>query len=574
MAGRSYIILREDGLAIHTKPIARDEAEWLLKEAYYDVKDRAARIRYLSEYGKVLDVVEGTERLGRLKQARIDERDVGLFFNFTGIYESPEEFKTALDRLLGSLGIGIFGIEGLQPEVRRALDEFVSEVKEFLRRPARPRPPEDRLVRYLEASKPLLKRNGELRKGVPRPEWYSYKVPSVELGIAIGVSVYKDEIWLWEQCDHTEAIVIKRGAGANDVVAAITNDDTLAKFAKLYIARFGQIVDENEDKLRSLGYGDVVDIVRAIRAALAPPSAETASAKEEEAEEEEERINYIVFRDDGLIIHAKPITWHEADWLFNNAYNGIDDRDLRIKYLSEWGNVLDAEDFAVVMDRLKQIDADLYYDIHYSLPLISASADDFNARLNRVLRRKNLPPEVRQALEDVANKVNEFLQRPVEPISLDALPARYMETPYGHLQYSGGKEHTVPEAEWFAFMEPECKDSCVGERGVSIFKDAVWLWKQEFLGTRSQVVVVRRDVTKDEAVEAILNDSVALGFLKENVEVFKKIIDENEDKLRSLGYGDVVDKVKELIAVAAAQQLPKQAEKKRSYEDESRLLPA
>ena len=264
-----YVIFRDDGFVVHTKPITRDEARWLYEHAYSAwFVGRAARARYLAEWGNVLDVGEYVQRLERL----------GVGLPGIGIYSGPSWLMEQLGLLLGR--------GDLQPGARQAVEELVAEIRDFLQRPVEPK----RVaapVRYYE----MPRRHVELAYGPygvtarevrPRPEWLAYVA---DLVFDYGVSVFGDSFWVWAQSDKTYAVVVRRGAADKDVVAAIANDAAVQGFLWWFLSdfsgRFRQLISELENEMKERGYGDVV---RKVKVILATYELLTAGRKEEEGE--------------------------------------------------------------------------------------------------------------------------------------------------------------------------------------------------------------------------------------------------------------------------------------------------
>ena len=255
--------------------------------------------------------------------------------------------------------------------------------------------------------------------------------------------------------------------------------------------------------------------------------------------------SYIILRHDGLLIRTKPVTENEAWWLRLRAYLSVEDRKARARYLSEWGNTLDVRDY---MERLKQLQGD---HIVTALADVSGkfgiyeSLDDFEKRVSGLLGERELRPEARQVLEEFASNVAEFLKKPVSPGLLEPLPLRYLEMPRLHLTLRpDGKEGTDPEAEWFAYTQEKDWPKYHEARGISVFSDSLWLWRQhENVGMRMTfAIVVRRDVADGDVLSAAVWDDAVLWFMSWNAEYFKEIVRKNEERLRSTGYEDVVNK--------------------------------
>ena len=271
----------------------------------------------------------------------------------------------------------------------------------------------------------------------------------------------------------------------------------------------------------------------------------------------EEKRSYVIIRHDGLLIHTVPVTEDEAWWLRLHAYLSVENREARVRYLSEWGNVLDVREY---MERLKQLQENrvviaLVADIHGIISMLGIyeSPEGFKERASRLLGLKNLRPEARQVLEEFISKVAEFLKEPVRPRPLGPLPLRYLEMPRLHLTLGpDGRERTDPEAEWFAYTPEEQWPTYHDAHGISVFKDSLWLWRQRENAARGMTlaIVVRRDVSDGDVVEALAKDDAVPGVLSWNAEYFRDFIYKYEDSMRSAGYEDVVKKAKVVLATA------------------------
>ena len=250
----------------------------------------------------------------------------------------------------------------------------------------------------------------------------------------------------------------------------------------------------------------------------------------------EKRRSYVILRDDGLVIHTKPITWEEAWWLYQYAYSAkFLDRRARARYLSEYGNVMDAGEY---LKRLKILHAGLYYII---LGLYGGP-DRFAEKVGRLLERGDVSPGARQTLEELLDRVEEFLRKSVEPRPLGPRPVRYFEMSHRHITLGpdGTLREADPKPEWYA-----CKEFCCElYHGVSVFPESFWLW---FQSANTYVVVVRRDISNGDVVAAVASDTAVQGFLRENADAFRELLRENEVELASRGYGDVVRKAKVVL---------------------------
>ena len=268
MAGeerRSYLIVRRDGFLLHTKPVTLDEARWLYWDAYFArFVGRAARARYLAEWGNVLDVGEHLERLEHLEP--------DIYYSVLGLYRGPGRFAEKAGRLL----------RGLQPEARRALEELLDRVGEFLQRPIEPKPAEGSVVRYyeMEGRHVELGPDGAAREVRPMPEWYACKELCCGGCHGHGVSVFGDSFWLWRQSRwYVQAVVVRRDARDGDVVAALAKDEAAQGFLGESADDLMQLLREYEAELASRGYGDVARKVKVVLAAARL----LAAGREEEA---------------------------------------------------------------------------------------------------------------------------------------------------------------------------------------------------------------------------------------------------------------------------------------------------
>ena len=268
---RSYVVLRLDGLLLHTVPVTRWEARWLWYDAYGSIGDRRSRVRYLEEYGNVLDAGDYVERLGRLGAAYAE-----IYRGVAGFYEGPEELRRRVDEVFSDR---TFGRLKRLPKARRVVEELLGKIEEFLRRPVEPKPivaP----VRYLEAPMHLVFGfDGALREVTPRPEWYAYH----DYGFLdiFGISVFGDSFWLWKQSGSTKAVAVRRDAGDGDLVVALANDGAVRGFLKDYAAKARQVISEREEEMRERGYADVV---RKAKVLLATFELLSAGRREEEGE--------------------------------------------------------------------------------------------------------------------------------------------------------------------------------------------------------------------------------------------------------------------------------------------------
>ena len=249
---KSYIILRRDGLVLHTKPITEDEA-WWLEDAYSAwFLSRKSRARYLAEWGNVLDVSALARRLRAYA-------NVNVYLLIKGLYEGPEELQTYMGRILGGRAFA-----GLPPKARQILDEFLGRLEDFLREPVKPKPI-TAPVRYFEMPARHVRPDccaSEDDRIQPKPEWLSYRIgPGSDL---YGISVFESSFWLWAQPKGTRAVAIRRGAADREVINAVLDDEAVQAFLRRYDRYFRELMMEHEAELIDNGYDDVVRKVKAI----------------------------------------------------------------------------------------------------------------------------------------------------------------------------------------------------------------------------------------------------------------------------------------------------------------------
>ena len=249
-----------------------------------------------------------------------------------------------------------------------------------------------------------------------------------------------------------------------------------------------------------------------------------------------ERRSYVIFRRDGLLLHTRPITERETRWLFWDAYNDIRDQEARARYLSEWGNVMDASDY---VERLRQLGVGFYYTLG-----VYDDPEELVKNVTTLLDDPELPPGARQAVKKFLSRAEKFLRRPVEPKPIDA-PVRYLELPHPHIRLNldGTLREVDPGPEWYAHEE-SCRSSDLC-RGVSVFKESFWLWFQGYLYTYA--VAVRRDVSDGDVIAALANDDIVQAFLRWRANDFREVLRENEAELVDRGYEDVVRKAKAML---------------------------
>ena len=253
---RSYVILRHDGLLLRTRPVTEEEAERLYREAYYRVKNRDLRARYLAEQGNVLDLGKYT---GQTKTP-------GPGFYPTGIYGSPSELVKGL---AGSSSYKQKNFKGSAA----GLDEIV---KEFLRRPVRPAPFNGlQAVRYYEMGREHFMRlviccGKFIERTTPKAKWFAYVSRSYDL---YGVSVFRDSLWMWRQFAITyeqvavEAAVVRRDATDREIIDAVLNDDAVVEMINWYADPFNEVINKSEERMRREGYEDVVEKAKLLMAA-------------------------------------------------------------------------------------------------------------------------------------------------------------------------------------------------------------------------------------------------------------------------------------------------------------------
>ena len=272
-------------------------------------------------------------------------------------------------------------------------------------------------------------------------------------------------------------------------------------------------------------------------------------------EEKEERRSYVILRDDGLLLHTKPITRWEAVWLMTGAYKEVLDLDLRIRYLEEWGNVLDV---GPLVERLWDLGLGEYHGIED----IYEGPEKFEERIRSLLNQGKQSPEARQILEELLSRTEEFLREPVEPRPLEGgSVVRYFESPNLHVVPGPiGVKRTVPEARWYARV------TYYGfkQYGISVFDDAIWLWGQvlvvprrasAWLGSTQPrgaiwAVSVRRDASDGDVIAALTKDEAATEFLVRSAGYFREVINAHRMELQRRGYDDVVRKAELVLATA------------------------
>ena len=268
---------------------------------------------------------------------------------------------------------------------------------------------------------------------------------------------------------------------------------------------------------------------------------------------EEERKSYVILRSDGYLLRTKPVTWWEARWLLWVAYITVEDRSARARYLAEWGNVLDVNEY---LERLW----DLGLGGHHSITDVYGSPEELEERVRSLLNQGKPSLGARQILGELLSRVMEFLARPVEPRPVEA-PVRYFESPNMHVVPGpGGSNRTVPEAKWYAKVTLDS----FRQYGISIFDDAIWLWGQIQIAPRRAsarqsptqpkgivwAVAVRRDAPDRDVIAALANDDIATKFLIKGAGYFNDVINTHRTELRERGYEDVARKAKAVLAAA------------------------
>ena len=257
---------------------------------------------------------------------------------------------------------------------------------------------------------------------------------------------------------------------------------------------------------------------------------------------EEYRRDYAILRRDGLVVHTVPVTREEAWWLYQLAYKEIENREAKIRYLEEYGNVLDVEDYLERLGRLGAAYAKIYNDIagFYEGP------EELRERVDGLLERENVSPGARQTVKELLDKIEDFYQEPVEPKPIGPQPVRYLELSHRHVVFEccGDREEVRPMPEWYAYEDVCCRSYY----GISVFPDSLWLWRQP--SWYVQAVVARRDVSDGDVVAAVANDGAVRGFLRRYGNTFRELLREYEEEMASRGYEDVVRKVKVVLAAA------------------------
>lgn len=269
---KRYIIIRDDYLLLYTKPITREEAEWLRRDAYWELEDenynyldRWDRARYLEEYGNVIDVDDYIHEIDSLTcTEEYDDLPCYDISPLAGVYNSLEELEERL--------ASMYNNEELEPKYRRAAkevaDELLAKVRELMERPVKPRPA---AARYFERASPHVEVNrytGEFERIEPQPEWYAYEllwdIPR-EVKALYGISVFPGEFWLYAETRKPFfGVAVRRDASIEEAIEALAKDGPALLFFKIYGQAIKELLDEHEDEMRRKGYGDVVDKARAL----------------------------------------------------------------------------------------------------------------------------------------------------------------------------------------------------------------------------------------------------------------------------------------------------------------------
>ena len=238
-----------------------------------------------------------------------------------------------------------------------------------------------------------------------------------------------------------------------------------------------------------------------------------------------------------------PVTFDEAWWLYKYAYNVVGDRMARMRYLAEWGNVMDAANFLNMVERMV-INGWLLEGVETPPSFLEMVAQFAHASWSN--------EKVREGFAKFAVRLEEFLRMPVEPHRV-AAPVRYLELGRPHVKFrccSSKVKEADPQPEWLAYRKVRGSNPY----GVSVFRDEIWLWEQPYY---TYAIVVRRDAGDKEVLEEVseealgaASDDAVLRFLDADGKYFRLLINESEDEMRERGYGDVVEKVKFVLAAA------------------------
>ena len=84
-----------------------------------------------------------------------------------------------------------------------------------------------------------------------------------------GVSVVGDTVLLWRKAGGTYSVYViaRRGMSEDDVMRLLSGDPEAARELKEDAGAFEALLARYEEEMREAGYGDVVDLVRALLAA-------------------------------------------------------------------------------------------------------------------------------------------------------------------------------------------------------------------------------------------------------------------------------------------------------------------
>ena len=257
---RSYIVFRREGLIVYTKPITREEAEWLYREAYNKFKRIEVKARYLGQWGSVLNVANavgvkhGDEWLWRW----------GLDKELAGVYADKGELASKISKIAEDADSTT-----LRRELRklaRALDELLQRPPEPKRLERRPREPPPAL-RYAEWQTRHVRRHkwDKEERVSPRPEWYAYRAEDSDGYYMHGISVFRDSFWLWRQGHtFTEAVIVRRGASPKELLAALVDDPEAAEFLWRHAGDFARLADEAREDMERRGLSDVADVAKKV----------------------------------------------------------------------------------------------------------------------------------------------------------------------------------------------------------------------------------------------------------------------------------------------------------------------
>ena len=237
---QSYVIFRPDRFVVYTKPITRERAEWLLKEAYYKVKLPNVREEYLRQWGSVM-------------RDDLMFRDVAEVM--VGVY-TKDEFMDRLKQVAGPMLMQMY----------ERLLERPPDPRPLQREPRPPAPP----IRFYRNTFRHLVFDDDSVHVVPKSLWFGYVEADEEE--YYGVSVFRNTFWLWRQDDYwVRAVVVRTDVAFDDVVNYITaqsgNSYDLAlavEFLKENGGRIAEVLDEKEEEMAKLGLGHVADAAKSL----------------------------------------------------------------------------------------------------------------------------------------------------------------------------------------------------------------------------------------------------------------------------------------------------------------------